>query len=116
MMFILEKKKKKRKKIIVLGSEKKIPLTRLAEHMLLVAVVFSKGAARIGTLHREEINLILFVMISRTCRSRSQAQAATLRQENKVRDDTRSGPKEEVRSHVWQENVSSCSAAQFSHL
>lgn len=74
--------------------------------MLLVAVVFSKGAARIGTLHREEINLILFVMISRTCRSRSQAQAATLRQENKVRDDTRSGPKEEVRSHVWQENVS----------
>lgn len=102
-MFILKKKKKKRKKIIVLGSEKKIPLTWLTEHMLLVAVVLSQHAARVGMLHREVINLILFVMISSTCRSGSQAQAATLWQENKVRDDTRSGPKEEVKSHNRQE-------------
>lgn len=101
-MFIL-KKKKKRKKIIVLGSEKKIPLTWLTEHMLLVAVVLSQHAARVGMLHREVINLILFVMISSTCRRGSQAQAATLWQENKVRDDTRSGPKEEVKSHNRQE-------------
>lgn len=106
--FEKEKKKKRGKKLLSLAVKKKIPLTWLAEHTLLTAVVLSQCAARTGTLHREVINLILLVMISRTCRSGSQAQAATLCQENKGRDDTRSSPKEEVKSHVRQENVHPC--------
>lgn len=47
--------------------------------MLLVAVVLSKRAARIGALRTEVINLILFVMIYRTHRSSLQAQAAASR-------------------------------------
>lgn len=103
-----ELKKKGGKKLLSLAIQK-IPLVWLLEHMLLVAVMLSKRAARTGALHTEVIYLILLVTIYRACRSGLQAWAVTLWQENKDESCLKEVPYWSIKC------ASSCSAAWFYH-
>lgn len=59
---------KKGKKIIVLG--RKIPLTWISEHMLLVAVVFKNHCQYWWITYRGDKSLIIFIMIIITFKGR----------------------------------------------